>query len=71
VIWYDEIPAQADGIGDELDHEGGNVDGGIPQREEHVNAASNGGQDQANDPCTNSVARQVLVIVLDRCAHLP
>jgi hypothetical protein len=70
VIWHDEIPAQADGIGDKLDHESGHVDGGIPQREEHVNATSNGGEDQANDPCTNSVAWQVLVIVSDGCANL-
>jgi len=71
VIRHDQIPAQTDGIGDKLDHESGNVNGGIPQREEHVNAASNGGQDQANDPCTNCVARQVLIIVSDGCAHLP
>jgi hypothetical protein len=70
VIWHDEIPTQADGIGDELDHEGGNIDGRVPQLEEHVNAASNGGQNQANDPCTNSVARQVLVIISHGCAHL-
>lgn len=70
VIWHDEIPAQADGVGNKLDHKGANVDGGISQREEHIDATPYGGQDQANDPRTDCVARQVLVIVSDGCTHL-
>lgn len=45
VIWHDKIPAQANGVGDKLDHESSNVDGGISQGEKHVNAASHSGQD--------------------------
>lgn len=70
MIWHNEIPANANGIGDKLDYKSGNVDGRVSQGEKHVNSTSNCRQNQANDPCTDGVARQVLIIVSDGSAHL-
>lgn len=61
--WHDEIPSATNGVGNQLDDIGCDRDRGITEREEHVDGASNGGQDHSDDPGTNGVARHILFII--------
>ena len=54
-IRHDEVPAAADGVGDELHDVGGNGDARVPQREEHVDGGADGAQEQTDRPGADGV----------------
>ena len=69
-IREDEIPAQADGIGDELDDIGRDADGRIPERKEHIYPRADGAENQADNPRSDRVGRIVYIEVSDGRADL-
>lgn len=69
-VRHDEIPAAADGIGDELDDVGGDGHAGVAEREEHVDAGAESAEKHADDPGTDRVGGNVDVVVAHDGADL-
>ena len=66
----DQVPAEADGVGDQLDDVRRDGDARVAQREEHVDGRADGAEEHADDPGADRVGGQVDVVVADDGADL-
>lgn len=69
-IGHDEIPAETQGIRDELDDVCRYGNTRVAQREEHIDARTNSTKNQANNPGADGVGRDVDIVVSDNSPHL-
>ncbi|KAK1256018.1 hypothetical protein MKX07_008277 [Trichoderma sp. CBMAI-0711] len=70
LVGHDQVPAAADGIGNQLDDIRRDGDARVAQREEHVDARADGTENEADDPSTDGVGRDVDIIVSNNGSHL-
>lgn len=70
LVRHDQVPAAADGIGNQLNDVRRDGDAGIAKGEEHVDSRADGTENQADDPGANGVGRDVDIVVSDNRSHL-
>ena len=70
LVGHDQVPAAADGIGNQLDDVRRDGDARVAKREEHVDARADGTEDEADDPGADGVGMDVDIIVSNNGSHL-